>query len=941
MNTNHWKQRAKGIKINQEAVRLAEIQREADIAREEAKREQERQERKRQGRKKYNKFHLIPLFLLMGGLGIGMYFFYPDAKDKNAHKQISSGLFWKDEGSSGIETNPDEPTKKLSFTLVNGSPSPTKNLTHTITANGGVARILEDRCDTILDPGSSCDIVVEIHPMQEGPWSTKIVSSEAKDAVLTLQGRHVNFNPSIIIEPPKSDEMNTSVFPGPTARINIINVGQGSFRLEKPTLEKDSVFNITYTDCLDVLPASGTCSVDVQLSERAGVGIIRSTLNVAGQSVALTATAYRPELMIESHTEGNIIIAKITNTGTANGDVEDPIIEGDTETFSIISNLCPGRLPPKTSCDIQIQAPAQGNAFLKVKNKKIELNGIGPLLQWRSNAVFDIQNPKDRPQKGNPIAISLQNIGKSESFSLKDQLSIEGPFEITKNGCEGSLKKNESCSVSIQAFADRDGPLLGKIFIKNGPELVLKGNASGFTPSLLWEGSNQWTDATVIRLKNTGKIKTDPLFGKIKLNASGIQMDSMCNNTLSPGEFCDIRLRRTDSRAGIKDITLSLSIDHQPIFHTTSILGPPVPSYDPSSIKINVGNTPQREGTSHLRITNNGGSALIPNMGFIGPDAEKFDVVQENCPNKLETGKTCEVLIRVRTEKTGSFSATFLANSSIPMGATIHGTAKLEPELIVQSPTIGLNNTPQENILARIENKGGMDSTPLSLNMIRVDASPKVSALLQGGGCDGEILKPGQNCTFNINIQAIDNGPFTIGLEGSGITRTTLYGNTIGLKPDPRWQRITESNGPTEDIVAELMNRGNATLKLSIPETVGTLEKNGGTCTTELLPNKTCNIRYKMRQPGETDEILMTPNTSPIHLIGRWCQASTENITLPASIEVPAGCRIARVRVDQEEKTIVLTKNLKGWLVLEKEVLSVFPKQPRGITPIKVHLEWQ
>lgn len=919
---SEWKRKALGMSDTTHEVEVApKVVKNTNI---EKRKREPAQDRKR-----------IYLYILAGIVTLAVGINYLIQPKKEAVKPPDKFLLsWSGDPADNLDTTAEEPVLRKVYILANYGEEVSPNLKGQITSEGPI-RVLRETCEAGLPKNGICEVVIEVRPQQSGPWRGKIFAKNAPQYPIFLSGKSGTNAGSITFEALDGQNIDTDKFPSDPLRFTARNTGGALLSTKPPAFDgARSPFEIQSHDCPERMPAGAQCNIRVRLKRDAASGQHQGVLRFSNTSIPILATAKRPQMTYEEVFSGAITVFRINNKGNGPYNIENVSFKpGSGEGFVIIRNTCEKTVDPNESCEVQIQTPLDGAAEINLGQDSRKLTGYGPRLVLSGGNNFVVNAPKQRPDTGPPNFVTIQNQGRLEARNI--EVSVTGPFTIVENPCQ-LIGPGRSCRITLVAKAENDGRLEGNLSIKNGPNINLVGIASNFISRLAWDGPQSFGQETVFRLTNNGPLIMIGLKNRIVLGGpdkASFAMESLCENLVA-GQFCDVRVRRTDRSNGLKSLVLEGSGVNIPQVRSNSITGPGRIELSTNNLNLDLPNKPQSSVSGSIVIKNVGGQSMPVNMRIDNPQ-DKFSIKDNTCAAVLASGSSCEVTIEGKSEQYGIFNARLLVeNINVPITLK----AELSKILEITAPLLTIDGKKEGIMNVLIQNTGGLRSEVISANNVIMQPSPNVRFTLNEDKCL-KRLNPSESCTISYNVLVNQNGPFSSLVTVYNAT-ARLNGVTINLSGLPRWSPLNPGTSD-EPFSAFLINAGQGPLNIPSITSIGEFNLVKNDCPQVLAPEDRCLISWSSPNNGTHRQILRINDFPDLEMNSRVCRFNPENIRLPIVISAPNGCNRVEVSRNGRSQNLTVPQNERVWMIIEEENIVLKSELPDNAIRDTVRFQWK
>jgi len=339
---------------------------------------------------------------------------------------------------------------------------------------------LGNSCGSSVAPNTSCAVQVEFAPIQAGAATGLLTFTDAAGTqTVELTGTGLAA-PTDILNPTTLAFSPTPIGQSSSLTFTITNLGDlpltglslsissapsGQFQLSNPcgtqvaaqhpgicTIAVQFVPTQTGAISETLTVTDYTTKIDTQTISLSGTGLAAPAFSVNPPSLTFTdqqpGVASAPQQLTITNSGG----APMANVGVA-------ITGAAAASYSIASNSCGAQLANGSNCIVQIVftpnatgviAAALGIASSTpgVAPVSVSLNGSGQLAAGLAANPSQINFPVLGAGQSSPAqAVTVTN---SSSYAIGSVvLATSAPFNITQNGCSGSLAAGANCSASV------------------------------------------------------------------------------------------------------------------------------------------------------------------------------------------------------------------------------------------------------------------------------------------------------------------------------------------------------------------------------------------------------------------------------------------------------------------------------------------------------------
>ncbi len=766
-----------------------------------------------------------------------------------------------------------------------------------------------NQCGATLAPGASCTITVTFKPTATGdrPGTLSVIANTqpgTTTAALDGQGLtpgHLSVSPGTVSFPTTA----TGSISDPQSVTLTNDVSNGApIQLTGRSLSGPNPADFalaTGSTCGSSLSAGATCTVPVVFQPsmpgtRTAVLSLASSansanVNLTGQGVTpahltiLTPTPAPYTLNFPDTGTGNASASKqitIQNTGQAAAQLGMATIGAD---YTLAADGCSNlSLEGSKSCTVSItftpkQTGARPSQFTLPTTSvpagnvpSVRLNGTGlppPVVALSPNPVsFDLQ------QQGttSPIRnITVSNSGGSEAQFTPPAIRGDSDFAIASNTCGSTLGPNgATCTIGLTFTPSqpnsRPNGTLSVPYGSNGTATTLL-TGTGTAPAALTLSPNPVTFATTaagatsaasaLLVRNTGgnpaTLNINPPSGPFAIASTDCPTPPQ--TLAANGGQCAVDLTFTPpaTQAYSGQITLTGGFSNSPVSATLQGQGAAPPSATITPASASFPDTPQNSPSAAQTFTVASTGGVAVTLGSPTLSTSDYYVSNQNCPQSLRPGDTCQLQVVFHPSAPGLKQATlqFATNASNgPLTANLSGTGTPPGQLSISPGSMQFNTrvigatSPAQP--ATVSNTGG---TSIALGTLAITGDYAI----QSTTC-GATLAPATSCAVNVaftpTARGDRQGQLTIpgdGAEASAVT--TLDGNgvtpgKVAFSP-PSLSFGNVATDANATLSATVTNSGDTTVHFSAIAASGDYAVSGGTCTanTTLPAAATCTVQ--------------------------------------------------------------------------------------------------
>ena len=606
----------------------------------------------------------------------------------------------------------------------------------------------------------------------------------------------------------------------------------------------------------------------------AGV-IAMSRTSPAPPGTPARLTASSSALTFSSQLAGTSSAAQLLRLRNSGGALLSIVkIASDNDAFHVWHD-CGGTLAPNESCSAAVVfAPAaagaqRGAVAVETNNgmTTVVIDGEGRAIPPVDLGATDF----GQTQVGAAVdrAVRFMNSGP---LPLALKASVNGPFEITADGCSDTVAPGGTCEVSLRFRPPAAGSVTGQVLLAGASgaavakgALIGTGSGEGppppgtpahlvATPAALDFGlqpPGTISGERLVRLQNDGGMALTII--NIAAKGDAFRLSNHCGNALAPGASCSASAVFEPKSEGKQSGTLTIVTNGGT---ATIALSGDTP---PRASVVTLGPTDFGRtllGTQVERIVPFVNNSAVPvAIGKSTADAP-FVVSADGCRNtKLPPGGGCEVRVQFQPADAGGVKGELMIVD--PRGDTVaqgvlRGTGfKPTPARLSTSPE-GLMFSPQpagtrsDQRLVRLQNAGGQ-----ALTIQKIDTL--APSFVFSSGC-GDSLAPGESCSLKVVFAPPSAGKHT------GLLRITTNGGSAmiplsGESPAPAIAALPPTNfgsvflGQTGKRPVRFVNPGPGTIEIG-KATVSrsTVEISVDGCrNAKLAPGRACIVALQFR----------------------------------------------------------------------------------------------
>lgn len=694
----------------------------------------------------------------------------------------------------GLDRVFDIDSKLLDFgNLTIGSESLSKSLTVTNTGNTSLEifkitptvpfSIVNNTCITSLKPDGTCNIAVNVTPINAGAANgTLTIESNALRESTKIVDLQVNgqLESELSINVTELDFGEKYIYPEQTYQkpFTIRNIGTEPFNVSSIVASSPD-YELQHS-CVKEIAGGDSCSVLVSITPKKA-GDLESVITVTTDA-AVNPVAEIPlylnimdkdfKLNLDTLDFGEVVlntvsqnkIVTIENTGNI-----DLAINGITATspFSIASKTCSAALAPNATCTINVTVtPNSVGAFsgtlsistdaLRESTKKVTLEALGikPSELSVNITSMDFGEKYVYPEQTYQNTFTITNLG-TMPLTITNITSSNPVFKVD-SACKKEIAGGASCSGKVSVTPSTAGDINATLTITSNANvnktktvsLHIKGLDKNFTvtPASLNFGSVPVGSASTtkaVTIRNTGNVNL--AVSSITATSPFSVASKTCGATLTPNATCTVNVKVTPNAAGAN--TGSLNIITDALRESTKSVALSVTgttsSYSISTSSLDFGTVEygQKSAVKTVTVTNTGSLPIT----FSAPTISSPYSIESNTCNTLQVGGKCTIRVAVTADRVGTIAGTIQIFSDAEINA---------------SKTITITN--QSFFYSNIAREY---KVILSKGKYRIEGA---------GGKTGDFVeKPGNSYAYLSDIYADGNKIFTADVDSSNTIEYT------------------------------------------------------------------------------------------------------------------------------------------------------------------------
>ena len=613
----------------------------------------------------------------------------------------------------GLDRVFDIDSKLLDFgNLTIGSESLSKSLTVTNTGNTSLEifkitptvpfSIVNNTCITSLKPDGTCNIAVNVTPINAGAANgTLTIESNALRESTKIVDLQVNgqLESELSINVTELDFGEKYIYPEQTYQkpFTIRNIGTEPFNVSSIVASSPD-YELQHS-CVKEIAGGDSCSVLVSITPKKA-GDLESVITVTTDA-AVNPVAEIPLLLnimdkdfklnLDTLDFGEVVlntvsqnkIVTIENTGNI-----DLAINGITATspFNIASKTCGATLAPNATCTINVTVtPNSVGAFsgtlsistdaLRESTKKVTLEALGikPSELSVNITSMDFGEKYVYPEQTYQNTFTITNLG-TMPLTITNITSSNPVFKVD-SACKKEIAGGASCSGKVSVTPSTAGDINATLTITSNANvnktktvsLHIKGLDKNFTvtPASLNFGSVPVGSASTtkaVTIRNTGNVNL--AVSSITATSPFSVASKTCGATLTPNATCTVNVKVTPNAAGAN--TGNLNIVTDALRESTKTVALSVTgttsSYSISTTTLDFGTVEygQESATKTITVTNTGSLPIT----FSAPTISAPYKIKSNTCNTLQVGAKCTIGVAVTADRVGTISGTVLMINS-------------------------------------------------------------------------------------------------------------------------------------------------------------------------------------------------------------------------------------------------------------------------------------
>ncbi|HKY62479.1 MAG TPA: choice-of-anchor D domain-containing protein [bacterium] len=709
-------------------------------------------------------------------------------------------------------------------------------------ATGTDFAIVNNTCDgATVTPGGSCLVEVVCAPTLTGPLNDSLdIDSDAASSPdsVTLDCNGV-IGQAVSLSPTAIDFGDVGVgVTSPSQLVQLTNSGTTNLTVNSVALATGTDYGIVTDTCSSgTVAPGGSCLVEVVCTPTT-TGSLPDSLDfdtdadsspdsvtldcegVIGQAVSLNPAALDfGDVGVGVTSLAQLV--QVTNSGTAPLNVTTAALVTGTD-FQIIGNTCDGAaIAPGGSCLVQLVCiPQTAAALTDSLEITSDADSSPDTVDLDCNGVLDpvlVVNP-DALDFGDvgvghtsvPQAVEVINLGTTDLIVSGASLTTGTDFAISSNTCDSlPLAPGSSCIIEVTCTPTDDAALGDTLSIAsndpNSPATVdldcngVVGPVAVANPTSIDFGDvgvGNTSTGQIVQFTNSGStdltVTTAALTGGTDFEITSNTCDGA---VVAPGGSCLVQVACSPTTTGPLSDSLDLSSDdpNSPLsvgLDCEGIVGPGVAVMPPSQDfgEVIVGQTSQVHVS---QIVNTGITNLSVTSVTVTSGGADFTVTSTTCNGAgLPPGGTCIIQAVCNPSSTGALIGTVEIVSDAPSSPNelqllcdgVQSSIGTAGSGAFGNVNVGSQGGPNTIILT---NEGDADLTIGTLTRVGEDTT---QFSLSNDECSGQILAPGEDCSFDAVFTPTAGGSFSDTVlipNDSGTPSFTFNLTGTGIVPVP------------------------------------------------------------------------------------------------------------------------------------------------------------
>ncbi len=663
---------------------------------------------------------------------------------------------------------------------------------------------VESGCPRRLAARSSCSVGIVFQPDRPGHVEGRLTISFIEDPELTLvlEGTAVRFV-GATLAPPSPSFGRTKL--GSTAPAETVTLRAGNVPLPVAEIATGSQeFTVAANDCPDQLSAGSACRIRVVFAP-VSAGTRSATLTVARRdggrplTAALTGTAVRPPTqanLTPAHADfGSVQVGSgstpVTFTLAAGSSTLEVVGVTASSEFRIGVNSCSGRLPPGSTCAIQVTFAPRATGGHDGTLTVARARGAAPLTAGLRGVGLAPTEPKLVPTHADFATVQLGTRSQPTQFTLTAgstaltgiKIASDPPdFVVDGTSCGAQLAARDTCTIGIVFAPSAAGVRKGTLTVERAGGAPLTAPLNGTGLAVAPKLTPDHADFGGIHI---GK-RSAPTNFTLTAGSSALPIASIgatakdyritannCPARLDPRHSCTIGVTFVPVAEGKRLGTLVVSrSDGGP--HVSAALGGVGVSVAPTlaPAKFDFGSVRVGVRSATTAFTLSAGSSPFPYAGAT-TRSKDFRITANTCSGMLNPSSSCTISVVFAPVSNGNRSAKLTVtrtDGGTPLAATLTGVG-LAPYVVLSPTSVDFGTvctdcgtrSPMQKVT--LSNTGNATLTIRSIT----SSDPKHFSVAYGS-C-GKTLAPGRACAFSVTF---------IAFPGQWKATITLYADGRG-----------------------------------------------------------------------------------------------------------------------------------------------------------------
>jgi hypothetical protein len=673
---------------------------------------------------------------------------------------------------------------------------------------------VESGCRRRLPARSSCSVGIVFQPDRPGHVEGRLTISFIEDPELTLvlEGTAVRFV-GATLAPPSLSFGRTKV--GSTAA-ETITLRAGNVPLPVAEIATGSKeFTVAANDCPDQLSAESACRIRIGFAP-VSAGTRRATLTVARRdgvrplTAALTGTAVRPPTqanLTPAHADlGSVRVGSgstpVTFTLAAGSSTLEIVGVTASSEFRIGANSCSRRLPPGSTCKIQVifapRTTGDHDGTLTVARAR----GAAPLTAGLRGVGLAPTEPKLAPTHADFGTVQLGARSQPTQFTLAAgstalrgiKIASDPPvFAVDGTSCDAQLAARDTCTIDIVFAPSAAGVQKGTLTVSRagGGQLTapLIGTGHAVAPKLTpdhtdFGGVDVGKRSAPASFTLTAGSSALPI-ARIGATAKDYRITANnCPARLDPRHSCTIGVTFVPIAEGKRLGTLVVSrSDGGP--HVSADLGGVGVSVAPrlAPAQFDFGSVRVGARSATTAFTLSAGSSPFPYAGAT-TRSKDFRITANTCRGMLNPSSSCTISVVFTPVSNGNRSAKLTVTRTdgrTPLAATLTGVG-LAPYVVLSPTSVDFGTVCTDCGTRSPMQKVTLSNTGNATLTIRSIASSDPKHFSVAYGSCGKTLAPGRACAFSVTFIAFPGrwkATITLYADGRGQHSLAVSGTGV------------------------------------------------------------------------------------------------------------------------------------------------------------------